>query len=76
MSAQMPPDNLNEIGVLKRREIEARILMPVLTARLRVVLERPPNASRSMPRSFKNAATKKTMKAVKRKFAIKSRLVS
>jgi hypothetical protein len=32
MSAQMPPDNLNEIGVLKRREIEARILMPVLTA--------------------------------------------
>jgi hypothetical protein len=32
MSAPMPPDNLNEIGVLKRREIEARILMPVLTA--------------------------------------------
>jgi hypothetical protein len=32
MSAQMPPDNLNEIGVLKRREIEARILMPVLAA--------------------------------------------
>ena len=31
MSA-MPPDNLNEIGVLKRREIEARILMPVLEA--------------------------------------------
>jgi len=31
MSA-MPPDNLNEIGVLKRREIEARILMPVLSA--------------------------------------------
>ena len=31
MSA-MPLDNLNEIGVLKRREIEARILMPVLTA--------------------------------------------
>jgi len=28
----MPPDNLNEIGVLKRREIEARILMPVLRA--------------------------------------------
>jgi hypothetical protein len=25
-----PPDTLNEIGVLKRREIEARILMPVL----------------------------------------------
>jgi L-2-amino-thiazoline-4-carboxylic acid hydrolase len=32
MSDQMPPDNLNEIGVLKRREIEARILMPVLQA--------------------------------------------
>ncbi len=29
---QMPPDTLNEIGVLKRREIEARILMPVLQA--------------------------------------------
>ncbi len=28
----MPLDNLNEIGVLKRREIEARILMPVLQA--------------------------------------------
>jgi hypothetical protein len=28
----MPPDTLNEIGVLKRREIEARILMPVLSA--------------------------------------------
>jgi hypothetical protein len=28
----MPPDSLNEIGVLKRREIEARILMPVLEA--------------------------------------------
>jgi len=27
-----PPDTLNEIGVLKRREIEARILMPVLEA--------------------------------------------
>ena len=27
-----PPDTLNEIGVLKRREIEARILMPVLSA--------------------------------------------
>jgi len=26
------PDTLNEIGVLKRREIEARILMPVLSA--------------------------------------------
>jgi L-2-amino-thiazoline-4-carboxylic acid hydrolase-like protein len=32
MSPSMPPDNLNEIGVLKRREIEARILMPVLEA--------------------------------------------
>jgi hypothetical protein len=30
--AEMPPDRLNEIGVLKRREIEARILMPVLEA--------------------------------------------
>jgi hypothetical protein len=30
--AELPPDNLNEIGVLKRREIEARILMPVLQA--------------------------------------------
>ena len=28
--SQTPPDTLNEIGVLKRREIEARILMPVL----------------------------------------------
>jgi hypothetical protein len=28
--SEMPPDTLNEIGVLKRREIEARILMPVL----------------------------------------------
>ena len=28
----LPPDTLNEIGVLKRREIEARILMPVLEA--------------------------------------------
>jgi len=25
-----PPDTLNEVGVLKRREIEARILIPVL----------------------------------------------
>jgi L-2-amino-thiazoline-4-carboxylic acid hydrolase len=32
MSSPMPPDDLNEIGVLKRREIEARILMPVLEA--------------------------------------------
>ena len=28
--SESPPDTLNEIGVLKRREIEARILMPVL----------------------------------------------
>jgi hypothetical protein len=28
----LPPDTLNDIGVLKRREIEARILMPVLQA--------------------------------------------
>ena len=27
-----PPDTLNEIGVLRRREIEARILAPVITA--------------------------------------------
>ncbi len=32
METQFPPDNLNEIGVLKRREIEARILGPVITA--------------------------------------------
>ena len=30
--SELPPDNLNEIGVLRRREIEARILMPVLEA--------------------------------------------
>ena len=29
---ELPPDTLNEIGVLRRREIEARILMPVLKA--------------------------------------------
>ena len=29
---ERPADTLNEIGVLKRREIEARILMPVLEA--------------------------------------------
>ena len=28
--SEIPPDTLNEIGVLRRREIEARILMPVL----------------------------------------------
>jgi hypothetical protein len=30
--ARTPPDRLNEIGVLKRREIEARILAPLLEA--------------------------------------------
>lgn len=28
--SELPADTLNEIGVLKRREIEARVLMPVL----------------------------------------------
>ncbi len=28
----MPPDRLNEIGVLRRREIEARILAPLIAA--------------------------------------------
>ncbi len=32
MADALPPDTLNEIGVLKRREIEARILAPVLNA--------------------------------------------
>jgi predicted ArsR family transcriptional regulator len=32
MSATNNPDTLNEIGVLKRREIEARILTPLLQA--------------------------------------------
>lgn len=32
MTTPMPPDTLNDIGVLKRREIEARILAPVLAA--------------------------------------------
>ena len=32
MDRQLPPDTLNEIGVLKRREIEARILLPVVEA--------------------------------------------
>jgi predicted ArsR family transcriptional regulator len=32
MDQQLPPDTLNEIGVLKRREIEARILLPVVEA--------------------------------------------
>jgi hypothetical protein len=32
MAHEMPPDTLNEIGVLKRREIEARILAPVIEA--------------------------------------------
>ena len=26
----LPPDTLNDMGVLKRREIEARILMPLI----------------------------------------------
>ncbi|MCS6908065.1 MAG: L-2-amino-thiazoline-4-carboxylic acid hydrolase [Anaerolineales bacterium] len=30
--SQLPPDTLNAIGVLKRREIEARLLKPVLEA--------------------------------------------
>ncbi|MBI2469016.1 MAG: L-2-amino-thiazoline-4-carboxylic acid hydrolase [Candidatus Rokubacteria bacterium] len=30
--AELPPDRLNEIGVLTRREIEARILRPVVEA--------------------------------------------
>jgi predicted ArsR family transcriptional regulator len=32
MSSTLPPDGLNEIGVLRRREIEARILAPVIDA--------------------------------------------
>jgi hypothetical protein len=32
MENPMPPDTLNEIGVLKRREIEARILAPLIDA--------------------------------------------
>ncbi len=32
MADALPPDTLNEIGVLKRREIEARILAPMLNA--------------------------------------------
>lgn len=32
MSRTLPPDGLNEIGVLRRREIEARILLPVIDA--------------------------------------------
>lgn len=32
MREDLPPDTLNEIGVLKRREIEARILAPVIEA--------------------------------------------
>ena len=32
MADRLPPDTLNEIGVLKRREIEARILAPLLHA--------------------------------------------
>jgi hypothetical protein len=32
MQNDLPPDTLNEIGVLKRREIEARIIAPLLEA--------------------------------------------
>ncbi len=32
MEQGVPPDTLNEIGVLKRREIEARILAPLINA--------------------------------------------
>jgi hypothetical protein len=32
MADGIPPDRLNEIGVLKRREIEARILAPLINA--------------------------------------------
>jgi hypothetical protein len=32
MDRPLPPDTLNEIGVLRRREIEARILLPVVEA--------------------------------------------
>lgn len=32
MDNQLPPDTLNEVGVLKRREIEARILAPLIAA--------------------------------------------
>ena len=32
MDSPLPPDTLNEIGVLKRREIEARILAPLVNA--------------------------------------------
>jgi len=32
MQEGLPPDTLNEVGVLKRREIEARILAPMINA--------------------------------------------
>ena len=32
MASALPPDTLNDIGVLKRREIEARILAPLIAA--------------------------------------------
>jgi hypothetical protein len=32
MQENLPPDTLNEIGVLRRREIEARILAPLINA--------------------------------------------
>jgi hypothetical protein len=31
-TAPMPPDHLNEVGVLTRREIEARVILPLLEA--------------------------------------------
>src|SRR4051812_34986327 len=31
-SEPMPPDRLNEVGVLIRREIEARVILPLLEA--------------------------------------------
>jgi len=32
MASPLPPDTLNDVGVLKRREIEARILAPLIDA--------------------------------------------
>jgi hypothetical protein len=32
MQESIPPDTLNEIGILKRREIEARIIAPLINA--------------------------------------------
>src|SRR5260370_1000383 len=44
----------------------------VLSARLRLVFENPPNESMSIPRTFRNAATEKTMTKVKRKLRTRS----